>query len=290
MKKILSITFLLAISFSYAQETPDLKFLLNNAGNQTQVDSIQLLYPNISIRTITLVTGDENLNEKITSATKGQIIHGQNGKFMKLIAKKTVKEFKVKYIFLDGNSMKTEKIKTLQSKILNDYSEGVSFGELANTHSMDPRKNEGDLGWFPEGRMVKNFEESIKNHKKDEIFTAFEPSNNWYFVVLKTHDERESGEYEYVEITNLKINYANDITKKERILNPTISIFVDEFGKITRYETHTINCFNCIPEDINDTVLKSIIGKCFKDITAMAIEKKYKRGNGYSVPFTILLE
>ena len=290
MKKIISIILLLAISFSNAQDTPDFRYLINLVESQNQVDSIQLLYPNISIRKVTLATGDENLNEQIISASEGQIIESQNGNFLKLISKESVKEFKVKYIFLDGNNMKIEQIKELQSKIINDFKSGKSFGELANKYSMDPRKNDGDLGWFPEGRMVKSFEESIKNHKKNEIFTAYEPSRNWYFVVLKTHSERESGEYEYIEIDNLKISYSKDKNKDGKILNPMISVFIDESGRLTQYEIRELNCYNCKPEDINENLLKKIIGKCFEEIPSMALERNYKKGNLYSVPFNIVIE
>lgn len=290
MKKTIQTLFLLGYLTCNAQVTPDFKDLIVFIESQDQVDSLQLSYPNISIKRVTFATGDKNLNERIVSASKGEVIESPNGTFLKLLSKKTVKEFKVKYIFLDANNKETEQIKGLQSKIINDFNAGKPFGELADKYSMDPRKNGGDLGWFPEGRMVKNFEESIKNHKKDEIFTSYEPNKNWYFVVLKTHNERESGEYEYVEISNLKITYLKAKNKNDKILNLTISVFVDESNKLTQFEVRQLNCYNCKVDDVNEDLLKKAIGKCFEELSLIALEKNYKSGNLYAVPFNILIE
>jgi len=69
---------------------------------------------------------------------------------------------------------------------------------------MDLDSKDGDLGWFPEGKMVKSFEKAIKEHHKGEIFKVSEPSRKWFFVIFKNHDERESEIYEYITISNQK--------------------------------------------------------------------------------------
>lgn len=290
MKKIIQIVFLIGSLTCNAQTTPDFKDLIMFIEGQDQVDSLQLLYPNISIKKVILASGDKNLDEKIVSASEGEVIESKNGTFLKLLSKKTVKEFKVKYIFLDANNKEIKQIRSLQSRIMNDLNAGKSFSEVADKYSMDPRKNGGDSGWFPEGRMVKSFEEAIKNHKKDEIFTTYDLNKNWYFVIQKTHKERESGEYEYVQISNLKINYLEAKNKNDKILNPTISVFVDESNKLTQFEVRELNCYNCNIDDVNEALLKKIIGKCFEELSLMAVEKNYKSGNLYAVPFNILIK
>jgi hypothetical protein len=56
---------------------------------------------------------------------------------------------------------------------------------------MDSNKS-GELGWFTDGMMVKTFELEIKRKSLNSIFKVDIPENNWYYVVLKTNDERVS--------------------------------------------------------------------------------------------------
>lgn len=104
------------------------------------------------------------------------------------------KEFRVSYIFLSSKGSSLEEIDALRNKIINLYNDGTPFSELAKKHSIDFNpKTKGDLGWFLEGRMYPEFENAVKRHKKGDIFTVDIPSRNWYYVVLKTHEDRITG-------------------------------------------------------------------------------------------------
>lgn len=113
------------------------------------------------------------------------------------IAFSKCKSMRVSYIYLDGSKLNKEEIRTLRDKIISKYKKGTSFARLANTYTMDNSK-EGDLGWFEEGQMEKSFQEAILKHKKGEIFTVDIPSNNWFYVVLKTFDDLEKTRITYI--------------------------------------------------------------------------------------------
>jgi len=48
----------------------------------------------------------------------------------------------------------------------------------------------GDLDWFGKGMMVEEFDKAVRNRNKDEIFTVDVDNKKWYYVVLKTHDNK----------------------------------------------------------------------------------------------------
>ncbi len=105
---------------------------------------------------------------------------------------------RVSYIYLDGAVIKKQELDKIRETILSEYKKkNVSFSTLAYKYTMDTAKD-GDLGWFDEGMMVKVFEDEIKNHKKDDIFTVDIPENNWYYVVLKTYDDIEKIKIIYI--------------------------------------------------------------------------------------------
>lgn len=107
------------------------------------------------------------------------------------------KSMRVSYIYLDGSKLNMEDISVLREKIIADYKKGTSFEILANRYTMDNAKD-GDLGWFNEGQMEKSFQDAILKHKKGEIFTVDIPSNNWFYVVLKTFSDVEKTKLTYI--------------------------------------------------------------------------------------------
>jgi len=108
----------------------------------------------------------------------------------KSVSTSKVKTMRVSYIFLDGSKLSSKVISEIRYEILTYFASGENFYDLANEYTMDGNKD-GDLGWFEEGMMVKDFETAIKAHKKGDIFTIDIPENKWYYVVLKTFDDIE---------------------------------------------------------------------------------------------------
>ena len=84
--------------------------------------------------------------------------------------------------------MTLNQIDSTRKEILKQYHAGTSFSVLANRYTMDGSKD-GDLGWFTEGTMIKEFENEVARHSLNDIFTVDIPEKNWYYVVLKTFDD-----------------------------------------------------------------------------------------------------
>ena len=98
-------------------------------------------------------------------------------------------EFRVSYIYLDGSRLSINAIDSIRSVILTKFKNGTSFYELVKEYTMDGNPT-GDTGWFTEKMMVKDFEEAVKKHKENDLFTIDIPENKWYYVTFKTFDDR----------------------------------------------------------------------------------------------------
>lgn len=107
----------------------------------------------------------------------------------KILDKTSYPEFRVSYIFLDGSQLNAKTIDSARTVIVNKYKNGTPFSDLANAYTMDATPN-GDVGWFKENVMAKEFEQAVKKHKRNDLFTVDIPASKWYFVVLKTFDDR----------------------------------------------------------------------------------------------------
>jgi len=67
---------------------------------------------------------------------------------------------------------------------------GADFAETARRHSDCP-ENGGDLGWFPEGRMVEEFDRVVWTLKPGETSDVF--ATRFGFHVVRVHDRRPAG-------------------------------------------------------------------------------------------------
>ena len=119
----------------------------------------------------------------------------------KIIAANSSPEYRVQYIYLDGTRYTKQEVDSIRTVIISMYRAGTSFVDLVATFNMDGNPT-GDTFWFSEGMMVKPFETAVKKRKKGEIFTVDIPENNWYHVVLKSHDDRLVTELSILKIRN----------------------------------------------------------------------------------------
>ena len=174
--------FLLFFGRTYAQNTSEF-----DIKNHKIIDSVSIV---LSEKT-------ENI-DYLNSLHAGS--YYKNDKNFVCVSKiSTIKQNRVKYIYLDTKDYSIQKINEIRKEIITNYNKGISFHELNVKFSSYKNKEEidSDLGWFQDGQMEKNFEEGIKKHKKDEIFTIDIPKKNWYYVVLKTHDETETKKIDF---------------------------------------------------------------------------------------------
>jgi parvulin-like peptidyl-prolyl isomerase len=135
-------------------------------------------------------------SDKDSSALTDRLLSDGNKSGMKLFGDSTYKIFDYKYepvyrasyIYLNGASTPKYMIDSLRDVIINSYESGTPFTNLVTQYNMDGNRNGGDLGWARDGELVKEFEDAVKSHQKGDIFKVDVPYNNWYYVVLKTHD------------------------------------------------------------------------------------------------------
>jgi len=125
----------------------------------------------------------------------------------KIIEKNEIIYYRVSYIFLDGKEFSISSIEKLRTQIIAKHKRGVLFKDLATQYSMDSNKTRGgDSGWFTYGEMLPEFEQQVMNdnHQIDDIFTVNVESNQWYYVVKKTHDKKSITEIKALRVVESK--------------------------------------------------------------------------------------
>lgn len=121
----------------------------------------------------------------------------------KILEKNEIIYYRVSYILLDGKEFSINSIEKLRPQIIEQHERGIPFKDLALQYSMDNNKKRGgDSGWFTFGDMLPEFEQQVMNdkHQKDDIFTVNVESNQWYYVVKKTHDKKSITEIKVLKV------------------------------------------------------------------------------------------
>ncbi len=202
--------YIIIISFfsitSFGQTQKESKRALKEITFLHQLDSLKKAHPNWMITQTTYSPDDSKTLNYDTNGLR-EIKNASQTITEKLLQKDSILEFRVSYIFLNGRKISKNKIDSLREIIKNKFNNNVPFSELAKEYSEDnSAKKGGDLGWFPSGRMVAPFETAIKAHKKGDLFFAeyVEGSREWYFVILKTHEDRKSEIITVGQIQNKK--------------------------------------------------------------------------------------
>lgn len=138
--------------------------------------------------------------KKLYETPSKEVLRDGKRHLYKIVQEKTIYAFRTSYIFLNPNRL-TVPIDSLQKAIINQYKQGTPFAVLARKYGMDGNKeNGGDLGWFKEGMMVREFQEAIRKHKKGDVFSLDLIKQGWYYVCLKTHDNKAIKNLKVLEI------------------------------------------------------------------------------------------
>jgi parvulin-like peptidyl-prolyl isomerase len=124
---------------------------------------------------------------KLLKSEKGAFIESDS-LTCRVVSTETGTAYKASYIYLDGSKMTMSAINKTRKGIIEDYNNGTPFFALVKKHTMDGNPT-GELSWFYEATMVKEFSTAVKNHKKGDLFTVDVPGKKWYYVTLKTHDD-----------------------------------------------------------------------------------------------------
>jgi peptidyl-prolyl cis-trans isomerase C len=96
-------------------------------------------------------------------------------------------------------------------EVQKELKEGKDFVELAKEKSTGPSKNKGgDLGWFPRGRMVPEFEKVAFSLKKGEISDIVKTKFGYH--IIKVEDKKEEKPQSYEEV---KDQIKNQLKKQQ---------------------------------------------------------------------------
>lgn len=125
----------------------------------------------------------------------------------KVIEKNKIVYYRVSYIRLDGSKMSIADIDKLRPRLISQIKQGVPFKDLALRYSMDSNKKQGgDSGWITYGDMLPEFEAKVMNdnYAVDDVFEVDVESNKWYYVVQKTHDQKNITEVKVLKVVESK--------------------------------------------------------------------------------------
>lgn len=89
---------------------------------------------------------------------------------------------RARHILIQGTSPEA---RAQAGKLLAELKAGANFEELAKVHSADPGSaaKGGDLGFFPQGRMVKPFEEALETLQKPGDLSGVVQSDFGYHII-----------------------------------------------------------------------------------------------------------
>ncbi len=142
-------------------------------------------------------------------AVVGPIQEGEVYRLYKVsdVLEDTVANARARHIlFQTDEENKSEKRKEAQD-VLRQLSDGADFAALAQEHSDDGSASRGgDLGWFPEGRMVEPFEEAVFSAKETGLINRL--------------IETEYG-YHIIDVTDLPTRQMYEVATIERELYPS---------------------------------------------------------------------
>jgi hypothetical protein len=177
---------------------------LNAIENYDDVRAFKKANVDLYIEQFYLNTGDELdvLQQKVLSLLDTSLFE-LNGYWYKILDKKTYTGSRVRYIYLDGNKWDYAKIDSVRNVIIQKYEANPTeenYINLVKTYNMDGNKNGGDLGWYNPSNMVKPFSQTVFGHKKGDIFKIDISENKWYYVVLKSEEEKKVTSLSYLVV------------------------------------------------------------------------------------------
>ncbi len=146
------------------------------------------------------------LAKRLFKLEKGQLTSEKDAyeKTLYKIIDKTIKSYhRVSYIFFDGNKQDLKSINGLRETLIKKYNSGIPFNELANHYSTDTNASKGgDTGWFTAGKINSDFEIAVMSdhHALNDIYSFDMPSQNAYYLVLKTFEPKKLTEIKVLKI------------------------------------------------------------------------------------------
>ena len=166
------------------------------------------------------------MNNFLINQTKRENIEIFYNNYLKSFKKS--KEFNASHILVKKEKEALEIIKQLKNK--------AKFSELAKTKSIGPSaKNEGQLGWFSSGQMVKEFEKATFALKKGEI-TKTPVKTQFGFHIILLNDVRDSKPKKLSDIQQSIIDRIkkNSLSNLEKEIRKNKIIIINDFKDVAK--------------------------------------------------------
>ena len=102
-------------------------------------------------------------------------------------------------------------------EVLDKLAEGEDFATLAAEYSTDPGSKDqgGDLGWFPSGMMVPEFEETAFSLEPGETSEAVETAFGYHIIQVHEKEEREMEPALYTQLQQQQFQTWFDAQKAQ---------------------------------------------------------------------------
>ena len=166
------------------------------------------------------------INTFLINQTKRENIEIFYNNYLK--AFRSSKEFNASHILVKKEKKALEIIKKLENK--------AKFSELAKTESIGPSaKNEGKLGWFSSGQMVKEFEKATFLLKKGEITKTPIKTQFGYHIIL-LNDTRNSKPKKLSDIQQNIIDKIkkNSLSNLQKEIRKDKIIIINDFKDVAQ--------------------------------------------------------
>jgi len=117
---------------------------------------------------------------------------------------------KLNYVLFptDPTPEDSAKVYRLAEDLLKDAHSGVDFAQLADEYSEDPsvQKNHGDLGYFDQERMVKEFSDAAFSGKPGDIVGPVK--TRFGLHIIKIHDKKVENGVEKVHASHILLKFS----------------------------------------------------------------------------------
>ncbi len=179
---------------SYAQNEIEIIEILKSTSEIGEINNKLEKYPDCSAR-LSFINSENDttdFNKTALNTKVGEIFNStDNSEFYKVVESDSSVSIRVSYIYFDGYKMDKKEIDKLRKELIKRLDNGESFSELARKYTMDGNSAKGgDFGWMNASMLDKTFVKEVLNHKKGDLFEIDVTKNNWYYLVLKTYDDK----------------------------------------------------------------------------------------------------